>query len=86
MGRLAALSTERPMVQVKRFRREENPRAGETNINEIAIAEKLSAIRSQSSTKEAENASLQEVLLIVLKPTQRSQAWMKSRKGSRLLL
>jgi len=59
---------------------EEIPRTGETDINAIAIAEKLSAIRSQSSTNEADNASLQEVLCMILK------TWMKSWRGSRLLL
>jgi len=52
---------------------EEIPRTGETDINAIAVTEKLSAIRSQSSTNEADNASLQEVLCMIFEAHAKSQ-------------
>lgn len=52
---------------------EETPRTSETDTKAIAVAEKLSAIQSQNSTDEADNASLQEVLCMVFEAHAKSQ-------------
>lgn len=52
---------------------EETPSTSEQDTNAIAVAEKLSAIQSESSTNEADNANLHDVLCMVFEAHAKSQ-------------